>query len=268
MMANTPKIIALDFDGVICDGLIEYFAVAWRTYCQVWQPEDTTPGEELAQQFYPLRAVIETGWEMPVLIKALVEGIASDDIYQNWGTIVQKLVQADNLNGSEIGAALDKNRDEWIATDLDGWLDLHQFYPGVVAKIQAAIARQIQVYIITTKEGRFAQKLLQKAGLRLAKEVIFGKEVKRPKYEILRELITTHAIDPEAVWFVEDRLKTLQLVHKQIDLQAVQLYLADWGYNTPQERETAQNHPQIQLISLSQFSQDFSNWSINDHGLY
>ena len=264
MVANTPQIIALDFDGVICDGLIEYFAVAWRTYCQVWQPEDTTPAEGLAQQFYPLRAVIETGWEMPVLIKALVEGIPSTQIYQNWGDIVQNLVQADNLKASEIGTALDKNRDEWIATDLDGWLDLHQFYPGVVAKIQAAIANQIKVYIITTKEGRFAQKLLHKAGLDLEKEVIFGKEVKRPKYETLRELITTHAIAPEALWFVEDRLKTLQIVNKQIDLQAVRLYLADWGYNTPQEREIAQNHPQIQLISLSQFTQDFSNWSIND----
>lgn len=187
-----------------------------------------------------------------------MEGVASDDIYQNWGSIVQTLIKADNLNASEIGVALDTIRDQWIATDLDGWLDLHQFYPGVVATIQAAIANQIKVYIITTKEGRFAQKLLQKAGLNLEQEVIFGKEVKRPKYEILRQLITTHAIAPESVCFVEDRLKTLQLVNKQLDLQGVQLYLADWGYNTPQERETAENHPQIQLISLSQFSQDFS----------
>ena len=250
MVTNIPQILALDFDGVICDGLIEYFAVAWRTYCQVWQPDCTTPGEGLAQQFYPLRAVIETGWEMPVLIKALMEGIAADDIYQNWGNIVQKLVQADNLNAPEIGMALDKLRDEWIATDLDTWLDLHQFYPGVVETIQAAIASQIQVYIITTKEGRFAQKLLQKAGLHLDKEVIFGKEVKRPKYEILRELIKTHTIAPEAVWFVEDRLKTLQLVDQQTDLQPIQLYLADWGYNTPKERG---NRPKSSPDSINFF---------------
>ncbi|MDJ0617752.1 MAG: HAD family hydrolase [Calothrix sp. MO_192.B10] len=256
MTTNIPQILALDFDGVICDGLIEYFAVAWRTYCQVWQPHNQTPPEGLAEQFYPLRAVIETGWEMPVLIKALVEGIAADDIYQNWGTIVQQLVQADNLNAQEIGIKLDRLRDEWIGTDLDGWLDLHQFYPGVVDKIQTAIANHIKVYIITTKEGRFAQRLLQTAGLNLDKSVIFGKEVKRPKYEILRELITTHKIAPEAVYFVEDRLKTLQLVDKQPDLQAVQLYLADWGYNTPRERGTAENHPRIKLISLSEFSDD------------
>jgi hypothetical protein len=30
MSANTPTILALDFDGVVCDGLIEYFgAIRW-----------------------------------------------------------------------------------------------------------------------------------------------------------------------------------------------------------------------------------------------
>ncbi|MHC5726941.1 MAG: HAD family hydrolase, partial [Nostoc sp.] len=36
MTASSPTILALDFDGVICDGLIEYFEVSWRTYCQIW----------------------------------------------------------------------------------------------------------------------------------------------------------------------------------------------------------------------------------------
>jgi phosphoglycolate phosphatase-like HAD superfamily hydrolase len=261
MVTNIPQILALDFDGVICDGLIEYFAVAWRTYCQVWQCDDEHPPKELSEQFYPLRAVIETGWEMPVLIKALVEGIAADDIYHHWANIVKKLVADDGLNAQEIGSNLDRLRDEWITRDLQGWLDLHRFYPGVVARIQAAIANQTQVYIITTKEGRFAQKLLQQSGLHLEQERIFGKEVKLPKYKILRQLMTDGGIAPEAIWFVEDRLKTLQLVDQQPDLQPVQLYLADWGYNTPGEREAAQNHPRIGLISLSQFSQDFANWS-------
>ncbi|TAF20763.1 MAG: HAD family hydrolase, partial [Nostocales cyanobacterium] len=43
MTANSPTILALDFDGVICDGLIEYFEVAWRTYCQIWSSAKDTP---------------------------------------------------------------------------------------------------------------------------------------------------------------------------------------------------------------------------------
>ena len=32
-----PTIIALDFDGVICDGLVEYFATTKKAYEQIWQ---------------------------------------------------------------------------------------------------------------------------------------------------------------------------------------------------------------------------------------
>ncbi|WP_193195490.1 HAD family hydrolase [Nostoc sp. MG11] len=259
MIASSPKILALDFDGVICDGLIEYFEVAWRTYCQIWLPANDTPPDDLALRFYRLRPVIETGWEMPVLIKALVDGIPDEKILQEWVTITPQILLDDKLQAKDIGAKLDNLRDEWIITDLDGWLSLHRFYPGVIEKLKLTIA-STKLYIVTTKEGRFVQQLLQQEGVNLPPTAIFGKEVKRPKYEILQELI--QAADEKAVnvWFVEDRLKTLQLVQQQTDLENVKLFLADWGYNTQAEREAAQNEPRIQLLSLSQFAKDFSAW--------
>ena len=66
MTNNYPTILALDFDGVICDGLIEYFQTAWRTYCQIWKPVETVPDPDLALSFYRVRPAIETGWEMPL----------------------------------------------------------------------------------------------------------------------------------------------------------------------------------------------------------
>lgn len=260
MTDSSPTILALDFDGVICDGLIEYFEVAWRTYCQLWSPANDTPPDDLALRFYRLRPVIETGWEMPVLIKALVEGIADEKILHEWVTIVPQLLLDENLQAKQIGATLDNLRDEWIATDLDGWLSLHRFYPGVVEKIKTTIDSDVKLYIVTTKEGRFVKQLLQQEGVDLPSTAIFGKEEKRPKYEILRELKNTADINPVKLWFVEDRLKTLQLVQKQPDLEDVQLFLADWGYNTQLERKAAQNDPQIKLLSLSQFAKIFSAW--------
>ena len=114
--------------------------------------------------------------------------------------------------------------------------------------------------IVTTKEGRFVKQLLQQQGVQMPDNWIIGKESKRPKHQIIRELIGVTVESPLSLWFVEDRLKTLQLVQQQSDLDAVKLYLADWGYNTATERETARHHPRIQLLSLSQFSQDFSAW--------
>ncbi len=261
MTANTPTILALDFDGVICDGLIEYFEVSWHTYCQVWSPANQTPPDDLAPKFYRLRPVIETGWEMPILIKALLEGIAEEKILNDWETIAKNILQQDNLKSTEISSKLDKTRDDWITRDLNGWLKLHRFYPGVVEKIKATTESILPLYIISTKEARFVQQLLEEQGVTLSKEMIFGKEVKRPKYEILRELIQEANNSPE-IWFVEDRLKTLQLVKQQPNLEDVKLFLADWGYNTSSEKATAQNDPRIQLLSLSQFAKDFYNWLV------
>ncbi|MEH2236734.1 HAD family hydrolase [Nostoc sp.] len=260
MTASSPTILALDFDGVICDGLIEYFEVAWRTYCEIWSPANDTPPDDLALRFYRLRPVIETGWEMPVLIKALVDGIPDEKILHEWVSIAPQLLLNDKLQAKEIGVKLDKQRDEWITTDLDGWLSLHRFYPGVVEKIKLTLDRGVKLYIVTTKEGRFVQQLLQQEGVNIPAAAIFGKEVKRPKFEILQELIQAADQKPVSLWFVEDRLKTLQLVQQQADLENVKLFLADWGYNTQAERETAQKDWRIQLLSLSQFAKDFSAW--------
>ncbi|CCH66611.1 hypothetical protein RINTHH_4560 [Richelia intracellularis HH01] len=50
---------------------------------------------------------------------------------------------------------------------------MHRFYPGVVETIQSAITNKIQVYIITTKESRFVQTLLHKAGININNNRIF-----------------------------------------------------------------------------------------------
>ncbi len=263
MSANAPKVLALDFDGVLCDGLLEYFQTAWRTYYHLWTPSHAVTSEEIAEQFYQLRPVVETGWEMPVLIQAILLEIPAVKIFDDWPAIAQQILLESKLQAVEVAAALDQERDQWIATDLSGWLALHRFYPGVIARLKQFLATAVQPVIVTTKEGRFVEQLLQQQGIELASNQIFGKEVQRPKHQILRELLAAAAYqlqDASELWFIEDRLKTLQSVQKQPDLTGVQLYLADWGYNTAVDRSLATQNPRIQLLSLAQFSQEFATW--------
>lgn len=260
MMPNkNPTILALDFDGVLCNGLKEYFETAWHTYCQIWQLADTTPPENLAPIFYRLRPVIETGWEMPVLIRALLQGRGEEEILQQWQAIAQEIITVEGRDRKEIADKLDKNRDNWISTNLDEWLSLHEFYPGVIERLRGAIASPSKPVIITTKEGRFARQLLEQQGIDLPADSIIGKESKRPKHQTLRELLAAWG-EGTSIWFIEDRMKTLLSVKQQSDLQEVKLFLADWGYNTEAERSSVAENPPIQLLSLSQFSQDFSVW--------
>ncbi len=260
MSAHSLNILALDFDGVICDGLAEYFAATKKTYEQIWSESQVNSIDNLAPNFYRLRPVIETGWEMPILLRALVLGIEEEKILNNWLAIAKEIIDSEGLNSREISQQLDTVRDRWIDADLEGWLQLHRFYPGMIKRLQEIVVSPTQLYIITTKEGRFVQQLLQQQGIDLSSKQIIGKEYQRPKYETLRLLKDSTTIEKLSIWFVEDRFKTLQLVQQQPDLQSVQLFLADWGYNTESEREAARYDPNIQILSLEQFQQDFTAW--------
>lgn len=260
-MLAPPTLLALDFDGVICDGLQEYFQTTCRACDRIWVQESDRDREIFADSFYQLRPVIKTGWEMPVLLHALILGETKENILADWPKIRDRLITKEQLNGKEIAKIVDGVRDEWIANNLEEWLKLHRFYPGVIEKIQRTLSvEQTQVVIITTKEGRFARQLLQQQGLNFPQDAIFGKEVKRPKPETLRQLIANPTYNTDNIWFVEDRLKTLELVAEQPDIEAISLYLGDWGYNTQKMRDSIADNPRIHLLSLEQFTGNFANW--------
>lgn len=250
MSSKLSSILALDFDGVICDGLVEYFASTKRAYQQIWSDEQID--DNLAPSFYQLRPVIETGWEMPILLRALVKGIGEAEILKDWNAIALKILNSEGLDKATVVKKLDGVRDNWIKHDLDSWLSLHRFYPGMIEHLQQIIDSAVELYIVTTKEGRFVKKLLQQQGINLPEAQIIGKESKRPKYETLRIIRDKHQTGGEnlSIVFVEDRLKALEMVAQQPDLEFVGLFLADWGYNLESDRNLAQQDQRIQLLSL------------------
>ncbi|MBF2033955.1 MAG: HAD family hydrolase [Leptolyngbyaceae cyanobacterium T60_A2020_046] len=259
----SPTILALDFDGVLCDGLIEYFQTAWRAYCQLFDRADGTPPAGLAERFYPLRPVIETGWEMPLLLHALLEGVTDVAVLADWPAIAQQILAGTGLTADRTMAVVDGVRDRWIRTDLTGWLSQHRFYPGVLEQVQGAIAAGVYPVIISTKEGRFIQQLLAQHDLPLEAAQILGKEVRQPKTATLQQLLAQPPVGTPGqatIWFIEDRLLTLHRVAAQPDLDAVTLFLADWGYNTEAERAEAHRDSRIHLLSLSQLVQGFPAW--------
>ena len=259
MSFQSPNLLALDFDGVICDGLIEYFASTKKAYRAIWSEE---VADSFADSFYRLRPVIETGWEMPILLRALVLGKSEADIIDNFPSIARQIVESEGLEKQAVVNQLDGVRDDWIKNNLDDWLALQRFYPGVIEQLKRIIHFDIELYIITTKEGRFVKQLLQQQNLDFPTDKIFGKETKRPKYETLRILQDRHQKPGMElnITFVEDRLKALQQVAQQKDLNFVRLFLADWGYNLASDRQIATEDKRIKLLSLERFQQDLSTW--------
>ena len=95
MSDSVFNLLALDFDGVVCDGLIEYFASTKRAYEQIWSAEAE---DSWAEIFYRLRPVIETGWEMPILLRALVLGKSETEIVKNFRAITKQITERENLS--------------------------------------------------------------------------------------------------------------------------------------------------------------------------
>src|SRR5215467_11508525 len=225
-----PDILAIDFDGVLCDGMAEYFETSRRTCIKTW-PRESAPSDALLPAFRRLRPVIFTGWEMPLLLRAIVGGRPEAD-----------------------------TRREWIAADRAGWIARNVPYCGL-DEVRRLVGEPECAVLVTTKEGEFARLILDDWGVKLAD--IQGKEAGTHKCDNLRALIaaytTAHGRRPR-VWFIEDRLETLEHVTTHPDLEDVGLFLAAWGYNTPKTRATAQASQRVRLLELDQFRRGLAAW--------
>jgi hypothetical protein len=258
-----PDILALDFDGVLCDGMREYYEASRRTYSKIW-PGEQVPDAALFSTFQALRPVIMTGWEMPLLLRAIAQGRPTSALLQHWEAVRDEMVKSAEPQGdrlvSLLAQTLDEVRREWIATDRRDWLESNVPYCPL-DDVRRLLAEPEHAILVTTKEGEFARHILEHWGIQLAD--IQGKEAGTHKCENLRTLIAdytaAHGGRPH-LWFLEDRLETLQHVTIHPDLADVRLFLADWGYNTPEMRASVGGNGRIRLLDLEQFRGGLSTW--------
>ncbi len=261
MMA--PDVLALDFDGVLCDGMHEYFEASRRTHLRVWPNERPLDGD-LFPAFRALRPVIMSGWEMPLLLRAIAQGSSQSAILQSWDAVRDDLVRSEAHPGVDLVRVLQRTLDdvrrEWIVADRDDWLSRNVPYCRL-DELRRVVGEPGRALVVTTKEGEFARLILDSWSVRLAG--IHGKEAGTHKCENLQTLIadfeTARGRRP-TLWFVEDRLETLQHVTTHPDLADVQLFLAAWGYNTGRARTAATESGRVHVLELDRFRQGPSTW--------
>jgi phosphoglycolate phosphatase-like HAD superfamily hydrolase len=257
-----PKVLALDFDGVICNTVREGLRSAWQVCREIRGGGDATPPPEVGASFVRLRPVLEVGWEFPVLLLALLDGASDAVLLRDFQAVWrQRILTKYHLTPADLESRFDAARDRAIQRSLTDWLSDQGPYPGVPDKLKAVLKEEVRIFVLTTKEKRFAHKLLEIHGVILPADQVWGKEQAHPKAELLRLLHRENAVAFADIWFVEDRLKTLQSVEQQPDLAAVRLFLATWGYTTPADREEAARDPRITSLRLEQFCGDFSGWT-------
>ncbi|XP_062090358.1 uncharacterized protein LOC133796728 [Humulus lupulus] len=259
---------ALDFDGVLCDSCGESSVSAVKAAKVRWpglfDNVDSTLENWIVDQMFTVRPVVETGYENLLLVRLLLEmripsirkssvseGLTVEGILDNWSKLKPVIMEEWDENREILIDLFGKVRDEWLENDLDTWIGANRFYPGVPDALKFASSR---IFIVTTKQGRFADALLRElTGVTIPPERIFGLGT-GPKVEVLKQLQKKPEHQGLKLHFVEDRLATLKNVIKEPELDGWNLYLGDWGYNTQKEREEATSIPRIRVLELSDFS--------------
>lgn len=260
------RVYALDFDGVLCDSCGESSASALKAAKIHWPAlfAHVAPDvdEWILENMRTVRPVVETGFENILLVRLLlelrvpslgsttaaavltVEGLLRP---ARWQELQPRLMAEWGQDKDELVALFGSVRDKWIADDLPGWVGANRIYPGVPDALRFSSS---ETYIVTTKQARFAHALLESVGADVPDGRMYGLG-SGPKTSVLKDLQSKH--QGAGLHFVEDRLATLKNVIATPALDGWSLYLADWGYNTPEERAEAEAIPRIEVLSLQEF---------------
>ena len=242
-------ILALDFDGVLCDSSREVFVIAVDAYAS------QEPGSALLDRLRPLRD------------DALGGGIdfRSDDLY----TVFTGLLPLGN-RAEDFGVSLKAIEDETVIEDQEGydtvyreigqkwldtfheafytarsqlreadtaaWLELHLPYPGLAAVLRRHRGHTAPA-VATAKDARSVQLLLEHLGYSGVFDpgLILDKETGIKKTHHLEALRERTGVDFDRITFVDDKVNHLVTV----SALGVRPVLAGWGFNTPREHARA-----------------------------
>ena len=249
-MADAPLLV-FDFDGVLVDGMAEYWWSARRSALAL-RPQCTLP-EQAPAGFALLRPLIHKGWEMVLAALELSRPDLDLAAYlADYDRCTQQALERWQLQPQLLQTSLEELRSAAIQDDPAAWLALHQPYPGVPERLRQLAQEGSPWLVLTTKGGSFARQLLQ--AYDLEPQAVYGHE-QGSKPEVLLRLGSEQ---PRPLWFVEDRRPTLETVRRTAGLEAVRCFLVSWGYLGPGDAE--QLPAGIQLLQPQQFAQPLAQW--------
>jgi len=244
-MKNT--IYALDFDGVLCDSVIETAISGYKIAQIVWTDmPKTSISLEMIEQFREVRPFLKTGYESVLILRLLHLGLSVEKLCSRYSAHIQKLIDDDKLDINEIKKLFGKARDRWIEESLEEWIEMNPLFDGVVEFLDTIDKKYC--YIVTTKQERFVKYILEAHHIQIDDENIYGLDREMGKVEVLHLIRKRHPHNH--IVFIEDRLQALIEVLDDGGVDNISLKLVSWGYNTPLDRERV-NGFRIELIDKS-----------------
>ncbi len=227
-----PIILALDFDGVICDSSREVFRTALETWNAV-TPESRIREEisirpEFIEAFSRLVPLGNRAEDFCVALHILVNGIdvpdqeAYDRVRDRMGTHRMQIFHD----------AFYRVRERLRSSDPKTWSHLHDAYEPIADLLRRRRSDVVRG-IVTAKDRESVQRLLDHFGLSelFPEHLIFDKETGVVKTNHIRAMAATLGVDPSNMTFVDDKYNHL-LATRPLGVRGV---LAAWGHNGERE---------------------------------
>ena len=252
-MDNT-QILALDFDGVIADSIDECLVTAHNGYGKYRQQGDRRQDLRLFSDteihtFRGLRPLIRRGEDYVFLLQAMEEGLQLSSQEQ-----FDDFLNRNESRRDEYRELFYAERERLQNLEPQKWLELNPLYPGMASFLAALDPNT--VYIVTTKDLRSIQLILEHNQVHLHPENMFQADRDFRKPAILNAIQETNSFEPAQIHFIDDHVATALEVKHDTE---VTVYCAKWGYNTEDQLETLKA-VDIPTVSLDQFMAHFGEY--------
>ena len=246
-MDTKIDLLAMDFDGVIADSIMECAVAGYNAYSTYRGNANQiiTPNKINHRQlnlFKSTRPFIRSGEDYIYLFQAISEGI---NIYsqEDFDRFKNRYIDRKDSYYQLFYSV----RQQLITSNFNEWINLNPLYDGMKQFLNTVSSK---VHIISTKASKYIIAILSHYAINLKSENIHSTENGFSKSDILLKIITENNFKAQNTVYIDDHLDTLLKMEKT----NTNCLLATWGYNTKKQQDEYLNSS-IKMVDLKQFYQ-------------
>jgi len=244
------KVLALDYDGVIVDSVMDSLFVSHNAYLKVYRDRKkknfgckpfTFQNWPIIKEKYKkeidyyrsLRPYIRGATDYGLIQKIMEEGkyIRNQQEFDEYR-------QTADFDFQNFHDAFYEARREAQQESFEGWLSLEPPYKEVVRGIRKFVQEGIKVMVATSNRREYIARAFPPKyyDIPIDAEDILDNRFGEDKSSQMHHIFEKYHVDYRDIYFIDDQLAHLEQTQKL----GIQVFLAGWSYATGQQKKTAQ----------------------------